>query len=175
MRDTQRIDVEASVLPAGILVHGTTTAGGGSATLRLALHYGLALQDAPEEWRRIVANDAVVLHAAIYSEAIVANGWEPHAQPSPAAYLPRTYGDLVHTGISRGMHLFVDAQSRRGRATHYLHPEQASTFVFAAERALELRAVARLVAGATGAAPRDIMALLTAMVRGEQQQLTRAA
>lgn len=173
MRDT--MVVEASDLPAGIFVHGTTTAGGGSATLRLVLHNGLALRDAPEKWRKIIADDAVVQHAAIYSEAIVANGWEPHAQPSPAAYLPRTYGDLVCAGMSREMHLFVDAQPRRGRATHYVHPEQTSTFVFAAERSLELRAVARLVAGATGTAPRDILALLTGMVRGERSQLTRAA
>jgi hypothetical protein len=165
---------EYESLSPGIIVHGRTSSPIGSATFRVVLHDGITIRDTGSDWRELVAADAVALRTAIYTQSVLGNGWQPHEQPSPAAYLPLRYDQLHPLGTSGTTGFFVEAAPRLGRAHFFIDLRATDEFVLDASGPAERRTIATLLSLATGAAQRDVMELLAAMIRG-QQPVRRAA
>jgi|ERR1051326_403753 hypothetical protein len=163
--DRFAFDPEVNSLPPGTMIHGLTSNGGRSATFTVVSHEGAIILDVTGGRHRIVIPAATITRGAIYSAAIIGNGWEPHQQPSPAAYLPLRWSDLRLFMEDGGLTLCVENEAQFGSMGHFVSSEAGHEFTFVATRMVELRHVARHLSAATGAAASMVLAMLFAMTQ----------
>ena len=53
-------------------------------------------------------------YVAFYSPPVLANGWQPYDQPSPAAYLPFAFADSARETVRGGGQVLVQRAPARG-------------------------------------------------------------
>jgi len=175
IHERSAFDPEVESLPTGVLIHGLTSMTRGSATFDVVSHNGITVLDAADGWRRIVTREATITRGAIYTAGIIGNGWEPHQQPSPAAYLPLRWSDLHLFAEDGALKLYVENEARLGSDGRFVSGEAKHVFMFAATRTVELRQVARYLAGATGASTRVVLSMLLSMAQQRASVTTAAA
>jgi hypothetical protein len=158
-------DPEVESLAPGLLIHGLTSMTAGSATFNVVLHRGATCHDAADGWRRIVMPEVTITRGAIYTARISGNGWAPHQQPSPSAYLPLRWSDLYLFAEDGTLRLYTENEARHGSAGLFVSSESEHAFTFAVTRAAELRHVARHLAAATGASTHIVLSMLVMMTK----------
>jgi hypothetical protein len=168
-------ELEGDVLEPGVLIQCTTANGGGSATFRIIRHRGAIVHDAPSGLRKLFFAEMSMLRGAIYTERVITNGWEPHQQPAPCAYLPLTWSDLQLAGRSNGRRMYLAREATSGRMTLFITPDVPQELTFVATETSELDGVARDLATATGADAIAILNLLSAGLLVQPKQVTPAA
>lgn len=168
-------ELEGDVLEPGVLIQCTTANGGGSATFRIIRHRGAMVHNAPSGLRKLFFAEMSMLRGAIYTEHVITNGWEPHQQPAPCAYLPLTWSDLQLAGRSNGRRMYVAREASSGRMTLFITPDMPQELTIVATETSELDSVARHLATATGADAIAILSLLSAALRVQPNQVIPAA
>ena len=84
------------------------------AVFRVVVHDAVSVQQVNERAREIRVENAVVYHCAVYSERVLTNGWQPFEQPSPCAYLPLRYSQLLQKPLGPYGAVLVERHARRG-------------------------------------------------------------
>lgn len=168
-------ELEGDVLEPGVLIQCTTANGGGSATFRIIRHRGAMAHNAPSGLRKLFFAEMSMLRGAIYTERVIANGWEPHQQPAPCAYLPLTWSDLQLAGRSNGRRMYLAREASSGPMTLFIDSDMPQEHTLVATATWELGDVAQDLATATGADATAILGLLSAALREQLKPVTPAA
>jgi len=117
----------AAVLARCYLIDGCYQSGA-SATIRILMSSQLAVAPVNDEMSSVIAENAVVIRAAVYRDSVLKNGWQPYDQPSPAAYVPLSFKAMKRHRLRGFGQLLVEAQPSRGPVSTFTYRETAHGF-----------------------------------------------
>lgn len=167
------IDLNVDRLDTGLLLYGRTGARGGCAAFRIVRHSGVSCRATAGGQHELVATNAVARYGALYSIATVANGWEPFAQPAPAAYLPRQYENFIRVACDTHT-LLLERNAYRGKWSSLMNPSDEYSLLTGGATLEVLRPAAEWIAAATTVPVERIFEMIAAM-SGDRVDVSRAA
>lgn len=168
------LDLDVSWLAPGLLLYGRTGApAGGSAVFRLVSHSGVACRPTTDGKYELAATKAVARYVALYSITTIRNGWEPFAQPAPAAYVPRGYKELIRVAFNEHT-LLIERNAYRGTWSSLVARDDEYALLAGGATVETLRPAAEWIASATNESDERVFEIIVALSH-ERIPVTRAA
>ena len=121
MRETDSVQLEEGLAVVASERDGRSVAG------EVIAFHGAALS---RHGRGVVfeTDDAASIRFAFYGDEVLANGWQPYDQPSPAAYIPLGYEALDRYEVDRGAILVEQRPQHRQLWRELLDEEPHSVY-----------------------------------------------
>jgi hypothetical protein len=101
-----------------------------SAVFQVIVYDVLSVRQIDSGIRQVASKNSTVLQYAVYSDELLQNGWEPFEQPSPCAYVPSAYADLVERPLAHFGALLIGQRARRGEFQAFLAEGDSSRVAF---------------------------------------------